>query len=496
VECGRRTSHAIGISALILRGAPALSRILPALTFAAKSCTTASLCSPQDTLDLQSTNIDVREERGPSRNTPPENPGGASAAAMILPRQRMGETPNAPRGALVILFLTVFLDLVGFGIVIPLLPLYAEQFGASPITVTWLVAVFSLMQFLFAPWWGQLSDRHGRRPILLVGLFGSAISYLFFGLAGSLLGLFLARILAGVMGATVGVAQAYVADVTSARDRARGMGLIGAAFGLGFIFGPVIGGVLSHFGPGVPFFGASALALVNGLLAVVLLPESLRPELRRRMVQPGIVARFRLLRRLAKEADLAVLYLAFFLITFAFAALEATLSLWADRRWALTPAQVAYLFGYLGVVATIVQGGLVGPLVRRFGERKLAITGAGSFAVGLVALPLAPSPLLVAIALALLAFGQGTAIPSVSSLISRNAPPDEQGRLLGISQSLSAMGRVIGPVWGGVAFARIGIGAPYLTGSAFVLLALITMVRFLGESKSPPGDELRSGEET
>jgi MFS transporter, DHA1 family, tetracycline resistance protein len=435
--------------------------------------------------------------RGGGRTRPQSLARRPEAVEMSPQPVRPEEGVGAPRGALLILFLTVFIDLVGFGIVIPLLPLYAEDFGASPITVTWLVAVFSLMQFLFAPWWGQLSDRHGRRPILLIGLFGSAISYLLFGLAGTLVGLFVGRILAGVMGANVGVAQAYIADVTSLRERARGMGLIGAAFGLGFIFGPVIGGGLSHFGPSVPFFGAAALALVNGLLALVLLPESLRPELRQRgrVLHPSISDRFRLLRKLSRETDLGVLYLAFFLITFAFAALEATLSLWADRRWALSPAQVAYLFAYLGVVVTIVQGGMVGPLARRLGERKLAMVGSAAFAVGLVAMPLAPNPLLLAIALAVLAFGQGTAMPSVSALISRNAPSTEQGRLLGLSQSLSALGRVIGPVWGGIAFARLGIGAPYHTGAVLVGMALISLAMFMGHRRADaPVDGLRTGE--
>jgi len=403
---------------------------------------------------------------------------------------------GAPRGALVIVFVTVFIDLVGFGIVIPLLPLYAEEFGASPVGVTWLVAIFSLMQFVFAPWWGQLSDRVGRRPVLLIGLFGSALSYTLFGLAGTLTGLFLARMLAGVMGANVGVAQAYIADVTSLRDRARGMGLIGAAFGLGFIFGPVIGGGLSHFGPSVPFFGAAALALTNGVMALFLLPESLRPDLRRRAAQPGIAARFRLLVRVSRGTGLGVLYFAFFLITLAFAALEATLSLWADRRWELTPAQVAYLFAYLGVAVTITQGLLVGPLARRLGERRLAMLGAAAFSAGLVAMPLAPTPLLLALALALLAFGQGVSVPSLSALVSRNAPVSEQGQLLGVSQSLSALGRVIGPVLGGIAFARVSIAAPYYSGAALVALAMLSLTFFLAESRSSPALEpLRRGEQ-
>jgi MFS transporter, DHA1 family, tetracycline resistance protein len=407
-----------------------------------------------------------------------------------------GGDARRERKALAILFVTVFIDLVGFGIVIPLLPLYAERFGASPFAVTALVAVFSLMQFLLAPWWGRLSDRHGRRPILLIGLFGSALSYLMFGLAGTLGALFIARILAGSMGATIGVAQAYVADVTRPEERARGMGLIGAAFGLGFIFGPVIGGVLSNFGAGVPFLAAAALAAGNGVLALWWLPESLSPERRARAVAGGgLGARFRLFRRLVRDADMSSLLGGFFLITFAFAALEATLSLWSDRRWALTPSEVAYLFGYLGVVATLVQGVLVGPLARRLGERTLALVGAGSFGAALVLLATAPGLWMVAVALALLAFGQGVAVPSISSLISRHAPESEQGQMLGVSQSLSAMARVVGPLWGGVAFARLGIGAPFLSGAAVAGMALIVLALGVGNvRRSRRGEIAHAGD--
>jgi MFS transporter, DHA1 family, tetracycline resistance protein len=377
------------------------------------------------------------------------------------------------RSSLGLLFATVFLDLMGFGIVIPLLPLYAERFGAGPVTVTMLVAVYSLMQFVCAPWWGQLSDRVGRRPVLLVGLFGSAASYLIFGLAGSLATLFAGRILAGVAGANIGVAQAYVADVTRPVDRARGMGMIGAAFGLGFIFGPAIGGVLARYGAATPFFAAGALALANGLLALRWLPESRRGDRSSPGEgQAGIAARWRALGRLARVQGVWRLFAAFSLLTLAFAALEATMSLWADRRWDFSPSEVAYLFAYLGVLVTLVQGGLVGPLARRLGERSMALLGMGAFAAGLIALAVAPSLGLLAVALGLIALGQGAAGPSLSALISRAAPAAERGRVLGVSQSLSALGRVVGPLWGGLALSRLGLGAPYLSGAVLVAIGV------------------------
>jgi MFS transporter, DHA1 family, tetracycline resistance protein len=388
--------------------------------------------------------------------------------------------PGAPRGRspLTVVFLTVFLDLVGFGIVIPLLPLYAERFGAGPVTVTLLVAVYSAMQFFFAPWWGRLSDRVGRRPVLLVGLFGAAGSYLMFGLAGSLATLFVARALNGIMGANVGVAQAYVADVTAPEDRARGMGMIGAAFGLGFIFGPAIGGLLAQFGPAAPFLGAAALAAANGVLAIFRLPESL-PASRRSAPPPqrppGAFARLATLLSRRTDPRLRTLYIVSFLVTLAFAAMEATLSLWADRRWSLSPTGIALFFAYLGTVAVIAQGVLVGRLVRRVGERRAALMGLGCLAAGLAAIPLAPSLPLLAVALALFAIGQGAAMPSVSSLISRTGTEADQGRLLGVSQSVSALARVVGPAMGGVAFAHVGIGAPYVGAAVVALVALAVL---------------------
>jgi MFS transporter, DHA1 family, tetracycline resistance protein len=408
------------------------------------------------------------------------------AAGSGTPHPRGSPAPAPPvggrprglgRSSLGILFVTVFIDLVGFGIVIPLLPLYAEQFGAGAVTVTVLVAVYSLMQFLFAPWWGQLSDRIGRRPVLLIGLFGSAASYLLFGLAESLTTLFIARMLAGVAGANVGVAQAYVADVTLPADRARGMGLIGAAFGLGFIFGPVIGGLLAPYGAGTPFLAAAGLAFVNGLLALRVLPESKPHGSAPGIIQAGIRARWNALIQLGRGSRLVwSLFAAFLLLTLAFAALEATMSIWAARRWEFTPSQVAYLFAYLGVLVTLVQGGLVGYVARRYGERRSVTFGMGFFAAGLAGVALAPTVATLAVALALIALGQGLAGPSLSALISRAAPPQDQGRILGISQSLSALGRVIGPVWGGFAFSRLGIGAPYLSGAVIVLLAIAVLM--------------------
>lgn len=384
------------------------------------------------------------------------------------------------RSPLAILFVTVFLDLVGFGIVIPLLPLYAERYGAGPLAVVWLVGIYSLMQFLFAPAWGTRSDRVGRRPVLLVGLFGSAASYILFGFAGSLAALFVARAAAGALGATVGVAQAYIADVTAPEERARGMGLIGAAFGLGFILGPAIGGILAGFGPSVPFLAAGALAFANGVVAYFRLPESRVPGTA--VQRGGLGERIRTLLDGARDGRLRTLFGGSLLLTLALAAMEATFALWAVRRWEMTPTQVAFLFAYMGAVAVLIQGFLVSRLVRRVGERGLALLGAGALATGLLILPLAPSLPVVALAIGIFAAGQGSVGPAIAALVSRHAAPAEQGRLLGAAQSLSALGRTLGPALGGLAFVRVGISAPYLGGALLSAAALATLAAGLRAS--------------
>jgi MFS transporter, DHA1 family, tetracycline resistance protein len=403
--------------------------------------------------------------------TPTGAPASGYLSGVEHPFRARGRGAAGGRSPLAVLFVTVFLDLVGFGIVIPLLPLYAERFGAGPVGAAWLLAIYSLMQFLFAPWWGRLSDRVGRRPVLLVGLFGAAASYLAFGLAGSLTTLFAARALNGIMGANVGVAQAYIADVTDPRDRARGMGMIGAAFGLGFIFGPALGGILSRYGLAAPFVGAAALAALNGILAWYRLPESLPPEARAAERPPsGLTARLATV--FAAGPRLRRLYLAGFLATLALAAVEAIVGLWAVRRWAATPEMVGYGFALIGVIAAAAQGLMVGPLVRRLGERRSALMGLGILAVAMAAIPAAPTLPLVVLALALWAVGHAAATPAISAMVSQQGGATDQGRLLAASQSLSALGRVLGPWWGGVALAHVGLAAPYLGAAAVSLLAL------------------------
>jgi multidrug resistance protein len=385
---------------------------------------------------------------------------------------------------LAIIFLTVFIDLLGFGIIIPLLPFYAERFGGSAQTVAMLSASFSLMQFIFMPIWGRLSDRVGRRPILLLGLFGSFGSYLVFGLAGSLPLLFVSRIFAGIAGATVSTAQAYIADITTPENRAKGMGLVGAAFGLGFIFGPAIGGVLSRWGHMAPPLFASALALVNFAAAWFLLSES-RPA---HIPATARVSTSRLdaLRKALTRPTLPALMLIYFTVVAAFSGFETTFALFAERRFRFNEETIGYLFAYVGIVLSFVQGGLVGRLVRRFGERRLVPVGILCQATGLASIAFSRSVPALFVANGILAFGMGLNSPALTSLISRASDPEDQGGILGLSQGLASLARILGPAWSGFLFDRWGMTSPYLSSAALMVAAFAVSIGGLHQARQGP----------
>jgi len=373
------------------------------------------------------------------------------------------------KSPLVVLFLTVFIDLIGFGIVLPLLPFYAQHFGANALLVGLLSTSFSLMQLLFAPVWGRLSDRVGRRPVILAGLLGSSISYLTFGLAPSLPILFLSRILAGIAGANISTAQAYIADSTQPEDRAKGMGLIGAAYGLGFTVGPAIGGILSQYGYAIPAFFASALALANFGAAWWLLPESRNPSEGTHRTERGL--NWQRLRTGLQHPELGVFLILFFISTFAFANLEATFALMTARKFGFDARANGYLFAYIGVLITVVQGGLTGRLAKRFGERRLISAGLFCMIFGLGLLPYSLGLKSLLLVLVVLIGGHGSTNPSISSLISQSASTEDQGSILGVAQSLASLARILGPIWGGFTFDAFGFQYPYLTGSLFMTVA-------------------------
>jgi multidrug resistance protein len=349
-----------------------------------------------------------------------------------------------------LIFLTVFVDLIGFGIVLPLLPSYAASFHVSDGAIGLLVASFSLMQFLLAHWWGRLSDRIGRRPVLLVGLAGSALSYLLFALAADFWVLLVSRLLAGGMGATVNVAQAYLADVTPQETRARAMGLVGAAFGLGFVVGPALGGITSRWGDAAPGLTASLLAALNCLLAWRWLPESRAGRTVAQRAVPVHWSRF----------TMAFGAVAF--STVGFTVLYVVFPLQVERALGFSRHQAAYLFVLIGVVSAVIQGGVIGRLVARVGERPLMAVGGGLLALGLGLLPFAFEqggrgglPLLYT-GLLVLAAGSAMIGPSAAAYVSRVAPADEQGRALGLLQSVGAVARIGGPILAGAVAGHSG----------------------------------------
>jgi len=370
------------------------------------------------------------------------------------------------RSALGALFLTVFIDLLGFGIVLPLLPRYADELHASGWQIGLLFASFSGMQFLFAPLWGRLSDRHGRRRLILLGLCGSTAAYLLFAFATSYALLLVSRLLAGVFAATIGTAQAYIADVTGETQRGRGMALIGAAFGIGFTFGPVLGW-LTHdcLGAAWPGLTAAALSLTALVFAWRKLPEPERHASR----EPG--RRFAGLAHVARHPRVILVVTLQFAATFAFAAFEGTLALLAKREYGLEFRGAGLLFTYIGFCLLIGQGMLVRRLMPRVGERAFARLGALCLGAGLVGIPLVGAGLggvLPVLAVTVLGFAMLT--PSLSSLLSLHTPEGMQGEVLGIGQSSLSLARILGPFLGNVLFAR-DAELPYWAAAAVMLVA-------------------------
>jgi DHA1 family tetracycline resistance protein-like MFS transporter len=389
---------------------------------------------------------------------------------------------------LTIIFLTIFVDLIGFGIVLPLLPFYAQDFGATPVVIGLIIAVHPAMQFIFAPIWGRMSDRVGRRPILLVGLVGSGISYLIFGFASNLRWLLLSRIMQGIAGANIPVAQAYIADSTNLEDRTRGMGLVGAAFGLGFIAGPAIGGVLVNFGFAVPGFFAAALSLANAGAAYFYLPESLSREVRSRTARMsvGLLERLELAVSFGRVPAIGMLMAIFVLATFVFAAFTTVFPLWIKTSFGYDARHAGYLLAYLGLLMAIVQGRLLGPMARTFGEKRMLIAASAVLVVAYALLPVADRLLSLCALLMLVAFGSGVNWPTVTSLASQHAPMDRQGAVLGVMQSLSALGRTLGAAWAGWVFGAWTPATPFALSALLMSFAVVFAVLFMLKAPALP----------
>ncbi len=376
------------------------------------------------------------------------------------------------------LLLTVFIDTIGFGIVLPLLPYFAERFGASPLTVTLLATVFSFAQFVFLPIWGRMSDRIGRRPVILLTIAGMAAGYLWLAFAESLLMLFLARAFTGVMASSAGVINAFVTDVTSTEDRARGMGRIGAAHGMGFIVGPAIGGLFAGSDPvnpdlQLPFLIAAGLSALAFAIALVQVRETVAPEARAaaRLDRQNM---FQTLVQALRMPQFGLLLVLLCFTPFVFSGVETTFVMWSERALGWGPWQNGQIYTFMGLMAAATQWFLVGRLTRRFGEKRLILAGALLIASGTLILPWMSGTAGLCGAFGLIVLGVSINNPSLNSLISRFAGPSQRGSLLGLSTSCSAMARISGPAWGGFAFGAFGRDWPFYS-SVLVMLAMFAL---------------------
>lgn len=378
----------------------------------------------------------------------------------------------------------VLLDLIGFGIILPILPLWAERFGARPGVIGALVATYSAFQLAFAPLWGRLSDRFGRKPILIVSLVGTAAGSLLTGLASTLTLLFVGRAIDGLSGASVAVAQAAVADVAEPEDRPRLLGLIGAAFGLGFVAGPALGALAALGGPRVPFLVAAGLAACNAVVAFVRLPETNPahrvPEARPAGPdeEPAAELEADLERAPAAQRPvwrrpaLARLLLVAFTSLVAFSAFEATFALFGERRFGLRLASTGAVFAGIGLAVVLANAGLVGPAAKRLGERGALRLGLALNGLGLVLLALTRSWGLLVPALLLLCAGQGLVTPTLSSSVAGEVGARWRGGALGLQQAAGGLARVVGPLAGGFAFQHIGVPVPYVAGAVLAVLCV------------------------
>ena len=381
-----------------------------------------------------------------------------------------------------ILFVTILIDLLGYGVVIPLLPEYARHFGATALVVGLIVASYSVMQFLFSPILGGLSDRFGRRPLLLATIAINAVGYVIFGLTSNLVLLFAARIISGIAAGNLAVAQAYLSDVTPPEKRAKAFGMIGAATGLGFVFGPPLGGfITAHFGIAAVGYVVAGLCVCNLLMAFIRLPESLQTptSTSRNLID---VSAFR---NVINSPVLTRLFWVYFLFIAGFAVLNVVGTLlWIDR-FVLSEAQVGYTFGLIGIITAVVQG-LIGKITARFGEKNTMTFGLVLMTVGLVAMPLVPSSLFVPgelLAIAVFAVGYALVLPTGTALVAIAVGDVLQGQILGLYQSVGALARIIGPLMGGAAY-QLGQPVPFFAGAILMGLAFMLEVQIAVTKKT------------
>ncbi|MCF6268366.1 MAG: MFS transporter [Melioribacteraceae bacterium] len=381
--------------------------------------------------------------------------------------------------ALTIIFLTVFIDLLGFGILIPILPTFASgEIGISDFGIGVIIAIYSLTQFLFNPIIGRISDRVGRRPVILVTLLITSLSYIVFSFSTTFMILFASRLLAGIGGSNIGAAQAYIADITDKSNRAKGMGMIGAAFGLGFVFGPIMGGFLSEFGYEYVGFASAGFSFLSFIFALIFLPESIKEK---KPITNFSISLFKIddFKRILKLPNVGIFIFLFFVIIFSVANIYGTFALLGQKYYGFTDRENGYLFGIIGIVSTIIQGGLIKRISILWSEKAIIIFGLIFLTFGLGLLPYGSNFTGVAFICSLLAVGTGILQPTLISLVSKYSPEDEQGAILGFNQSIASLARVLGPLWGGFAFQALGYEAPFVTGGVFAFFSIIATIYLL-----------------
>ncbi len=394
---------------------------------------------------------------------------------MSSPARRPLSRPDAPPGALRWILIIVFLDMMGLGLLVPVIPLIVREFRADALTIGWLSLAYAAAQFVATPLLGAWSDRHGRRGVLLLSFLGSAAAYFAFGWAPALWVLFAGRIVDGLTGANVGMSQAYIADITEAAQRSRALALSGVALGAGFIVGPLGGIGLSVFGPHVPAFAAGGLALASTLLAWWRLPESLAPGTRATPAAGhGLNPFLPLLQALGRRA-LRPLLIATFLANFAMAALRSHFAFFAIAVLAFSQSDANRVMAFLGVMMVVAQGGLVRQAVRRWGDHGTLVVGLVLSALGFAGLSVAFSPAMLYVMVAVTAVGVGLGTPTMAALVSHRSGAIEQGVMLGAAQAAASLAQVLGPVWAGFIFDRAGPQFPFSTGAALVAAALLVV---------------------
>ncbi len=377
---------------------------------------------------------------------------------------------------LITIFLIVFIDLLGFGLILPLLPFIGEKYGANPFVIGLLTAVYSFFQLLSAPILGRLSDRYGRKKLLIISQLGTFLGFLILGVANSIPLLFLSRIIDGATGGNISIAQAYISDITSKENRARAMGLIGAAFGLGFIFGPAIGGISSRWGFAVPAYIAASISLITIITTVLFLRESVNVTVAQK--SPKTKFTWTEFKEVLCCSPIRLFLFVFFMLNFAFSLMQGNFALWAEHTFGFGPTQTGLVFTYIGIMVVAVQLQLLPRLLKKIGEKKIFVYATGILGIGLLSLAITIHPYLLVISQTLIPIGNGLVNPVIQSLSSENVPKEEYGKTLGLLASAGSLGRILGPIAGGYMFNLLNKDIPFIISGLLILGVFVYLKKY------------------